>query len=161
MDNNTHDLGIMKQLGLQTRIKPPPKVIECYWSLPPRGWLKVNTDGASKGNPGITGWGAVLRKDDGVLVGVSIGALSHQPLSVAIEASGRDFQFYSGGVFNGHCGTDLDHEVTAVGYGIMKNVDYIIVNNSCGAKWGEKGYIRMKSNTGKSERICGIGFLSH
>ncbi|KAF5189663.1 hypothetical protein FRX31_020749 [Thalictrum thalictroides] len=83
MDNNTHDLGIMKQLGLQTRIKPPPKVIECYWSLPPRGWLKVNTDGASKGNPGIAGWGAVLRKDDGALVGVSIGGLGVETCFIA------------------------------------------------------------------------------
>lgn len=83
-------------------------------------------------------------------------ALAHQPLSIAIEASGRDFQFYSGGVYDGHCGTQLDHGVAAVGYGTAKGMDYIIVKNSWGPKWGEKGYIRMKRNNGKPEGVCGI-----
>ncbi|KAI8549079.1 hypothetical protein RHMOL_Rhmol07G0323200 [Rhododendron molle] len=87
-------------------------------------------------------------------------ALANQPLSVAIEASGRDFQFYSGGVFDGHCGTELDHGVAAVGYGSNKGLDYIIVKNSWGPKWGEKGFIRMKRSTGKPEGLCGINKMA-
>ncbi|KAJ7967002.1 Cysteine proteinase [Quillaja saponaria] len=87
-------------------------------------------------------------------------ALANQPVSVAIEASGRDFQFYKGGVFDGHCGSELDHGVAAVGYGTSKGLDYIIVKNSWGPKWGEKGYIRMKRNTGKPEGICGINKMA-
>ncbi|XP_009390652.2 cysteine protease XCP1-like [Musa acuminata AAA Group] len=82
--------------------------------------------------------------------------LAHQPVSVAVEASGRDFQFYRGGIFDGPCGTQLDHGVAAVGYGTSKGQDYIMVKNSWGPSWGEKGYIRMKRNTGKREGQCGI-----
>ncbi|KAL5705150.1 Cysteine protease xcp1 [Ranunculus cassubicifolius] len=70
----------------------------------------------------INGYEDVPENDEASM----LKALSHQPLSIAIDASGRDFQFYSGGVFNGHCGTDLDHGVAAVGYGTLKNMDYII-----------------------------------
>ncbi|XP_055811787.1 cysteine protease XCP1-like [Solanum dulcamara] len=87
-------------------------------------------------------------------------ALANQPISVAIEASGRDFQFYKGGVFDGHCGTALDHGVAAVGYGSIKELDYIIVKNSWGPKWGEKGFIRMKRNTGKAQGLCGINKMA-
>ncbi|KAG1363901.1 Cysteine protease XCP1 [Cocos nucifera] len=87
-------------------------------------------------------------------------ALAHQPVSVAIEASGRDLQFYRGGVFDGPCGTELDHGVTAVGYGSSKGQDYIIVKNSWGPTWGERGYIRMKRNTGKPEGLCGMNKLA-
>ncbi|KAJ4962154.1 hypothetical protein NE237_022093 [Protea cynaroides] len=104
----------------------------------------------------ISGYEDVPENDEESL----LKALAHQPLSVAIEASGRDFQFYSGGVFTGRCGTELDHGVTAVGYGSTKNLDYIIVKNSWGGKWGEKGYIRMKRNTGKAHGQCGINKMA-
>ncbi|EPS65491.1 hypothetical protein M569_09284 [Genlisea aurea] len=104
----------------------------------------------------ITGYHDVPANDEHSL----LKALAHQPLSVAIEASGRDFQFYSGGVFDGHCETELDHGVAAVGYGSTRGVDYIIVKNSWGDKWGEKGYIRMKRNTGKPEGLCGINKMA-
>ena len=38
-------------------------------------------------------------------------------VSVAIEADQFAFQFYSGGVLDGTCGTSLDHGVLVVGYG--------------------------------------------
>ncbi|KAI3848466.1 hypothetical protein MKX03_031733 [Papaver bracteatum] len=79
--------------------------------------------------------------------------VSKQPVSVAIDASGQDFQFYSSGVFTGTCGTELDHGVTAVGYGTDSDGSkYWLVKNS----WGEDGYIRMQRDVDANEGLCGI-----
>nr|DAD30667.1 TPA_asm: hypothetical protein HUJ06_009518 [Nelumbo nucifera] len=86
-------------------------------------------------------------------------AVSHQPVSVAIEAGGFELQFYWKGVFSGACGTDLDHGVAVVGYGETRNgVKYWIVKNSWGSDWGEKGYIKMKMSEAK-EGLCGINMM--
>eukprot|EP00249_Psilotum_nudum_P008169 c21087_g1_i1 orf=403-1842(-) len=83
-------------------------------------------------------------------------AVANQPVSVAIEGGGRSFQFYSGGVFSGSCGTNLDHGVTVVGYGSEGGHKYWIVKNSWGLSWGEEGYIRMARGSTNSDGLCGI-----
>ncbi|KAJ4717005.1 Cysteine proteinase [Melia azedarach] len=90
-------------------------------------------------------------------------ALANQPVSVAIEASSKDFQHYKGGIFNGSCGIYANHAVTAVGYGSEAgeaDSDYIIVKNSWGSKWGEGGYVRIKRNTGQPRGLCAINYLA-
>ncbi|XP_022896123.1 cysteine proteinase RD21A-like [Olea europaea var. sylvestris] len=84
-------------------------------------------------------------------------AVANQPVSVAIEAGGRAFQLYQSGVFTGHCGTQLDHGVVAVGYGTKNGLDYWIVKNSWGPNWGESGYIRLHRNVANTKTgKCGI-----
>lgn len=85
-------------------------------------------------------------------------AIAKGPVSVAIEADQFVFQFYDGGVLNDEgCGTELDHGVVAVGYGVENGQEYFLVRNSWGASWGENGYIKI-ANDGKqgSPGICGI-----
>ena len=69
-----------------------------------------------------------------------LNAVASQPVSVAIDAGGSDFQFYSRGVFTGACGTSLDHGVTAVGYGVTNDGSkYWMVKNSWGTQWVKRG----------------------
>ncbi|WCJ32694.1 Cysteine proteinases superfamily protein [Euphorbia peplus] len=100
----------------------------------------------------ITGYEDVPANSEAALM----KAVANQPISVAIDASGSEFQFYSSGVFTGSCGTELDHGVTAVGYGSSNGMNYWLVKNSWGSQWGEEGYIRMQKDIDAEEGLCGI-----
>ncbi|KAK0580023.1 hypothetical protein LWI29_035232 [Acer saccharum] len=105
----------------------------------------------------ITGYEDVPANNEAAL----LKAVTKQPVSVAIDAGGSDFQFYSSGVFTGQCGTELDHGVTAVGYGTAADgTKYWLVKNSWGTSWGENGYIRMQRDIDAPEGLCGIAMES-
>jgi len=56
------------------------------------------------------------------------------------------------------CGTNLDHAITAVGYGSDGDTQYYIVRNSWGAAWGDQGYIKIEAERKRffNYGICGI-----
>ncbi|XP_018821065.1 low-temperature-induced cysteine proteinase [Juglans regia] len=87
-------------------------------------------------------------------------AVATQPVSVGICGSERAFQLYSKGIFTGPCSTSLDHAVLIVGYGSENGVDYWIVKNSWGTRWGMDGYVHMLRNSGNSQGLCGINMLA-
>jgi len=77
------------------------------------------------------------------------------PIAISVAANG--WQFYDGGIFNGDCGTEINHAVTLVGYGNdTKLGSYWIVRNSWTAKWGEKGHIRLPKEKSAADVKCDI-----
>ena len=59
------------------------------------------------------------------------------------------------------CGTDLDHGVLVIGYGIENMTDFWLLKNSWGKGWGEQGYFklaRIMNPKDRAERngICGV-----
>merc|ERR1712137_409839 len=97
--------------------------------------------------------------DVGHTDGDLMSALATQPVSVAIEANHRAFQFYKKGVFSSLCGATLDHGVLAVGYGTWTDgKPYYKIKNSWGASWGMDGYILLLRETHFWKRTgeCGV-----
>ena len=86
------------------------------------------------------------------------GAVSQQPVAVAISADSRIFQSYSGGVItSASCYTSLNHGVLVVGYGTENDIDYWLVKNSWGPNWGLDGYVKIqKSSSNTDPGVCGI-----
>lgn len=67
-----------------------------------------------------------------------IGSLKYSislgPVGVSVQGDKTVFQHYTGGIIDSEeCGTTLNHDIVAVGYG----KDYFIVRNSWGPSWGE------------------------
>ncbi len=85
-------------------------------------------------------------------------AVSIGPVSIAIEADTKEFQLYTSGVLTGDsCGTNLDHGVLIVGYGVENNIEYWLVKNSWGPSWGDQGYIKIeRSDSTDDPGVCGI-----
>uniref|UniRef100_A0A7N0U2V3 Uncharacterized protein n=1 Tax=Kalanchoe fedtschenkoi TaxID=63787 RepID=A0A7N0U2V3_KALFE len=117
---------------------------------------RCNLEKLAKSAVSISGYETVAKNDEKSLQ----GAAAEQPVSVGIDAGGFLFQLYSGGIFNGLCGSQLNHGVTIVGYGEEDGVKYWIVKNTWGTGWGESGYIRMERDTSSTQGLCGIAMLA-
>lgn len=44
------------------------RVTKVIWEFPQQGWVKYNTDGASRGNPGISSYAFCIRNKQGDLL---------------------------------------------------------------------------------------------
>jgi C1A family cysteine protease len=85
-------------------------------------------------------------------------AVAQQPVSIAIEADTKYFQSYSSGVLtSSSCGTNLDHGVLIVGYGVENGIKYWLVKNSWSTSWGDQGYVKIaRSDSTNDPGVCGI-----
>lgn len=83
-------------------------------------------------------------------------AVANQPVSAGITIGSDEFRFYKGGIFNGKCGMTSRHAVTVVGYGTSEDgINYWLVKNSWGEKWGEGGFMRMARDI-EDGGVCGL-----
>jgi C1A family cysteine protease len=78
-----------------------------------------------------------------------ITAIDTTVVTVAVCASGSQWQSYKSGVMDFACAKSLNHAILAVGYA----PNYYIVRNSWGASWGQQGYVMMV----RGKNLCGIG----
>ena len=97
----------------------------------------------------ITGYEDVLPGSADAL----IYAISHQPVSIAVDAT--SWQHYSSGIITSNCGVGLNHGVLVVGYSLNDNVKYWIIKNSWGPYWGERGFLKV-AITGDGAGLCGV-----
>jgi cathepsin L len=137
---------IQSNKGIDTEVSYPYKAIDQKCKFNPK------TVGATD-----TGFTVITAGDEDALT-AAIATVG--PISVAIDASQDSFQFYSSGIYSdSDCSsTELDHGVTAVGYGSLgQGQDFYIVKNSWGTSWGDEGYIMMARN---QDNMCGIATLS-
>jgi len=76
--------------------------------------------------------------------------------TVAIDASGRAFQTYSGGVYtSSSCSTTrLNHAVTATGFGTTSGSPTLTIKNSWGTGWGANGFVYF-ARDGRTN-TCGV-----
>jgi hypothetical protein len=80
----------------QVRWPPQLQVGERNWKPPPVGSLKINFDGASKGNPKWTGMGGVIRDSKGNIIWLYVGSLGNSTNNIAeFEALETDLYIIS------------------------------------------------------------------
>ncbi|QCD76845.1 cathepsin L [Vigna unguiculata] len=83
-------------------------------------------------------------------------AVAQQPVSVVV-AINQNFQSYESDVFEGPCGTELNHAVTIIGYDTTDDgKKYWLIKNSWGESWGENGYMKLLRESGEPEGVCGV-----
>jgi C1A family cysteine protease len=90
-----------------------------------------------------------------------VQAIQNGPLSVAIEADQSVFQLYTSGVIaaTAGCGTQLDHGVLAVGYGVdpTTGLKFWRIKNSWNSSWGNQGYVLLeRGNAAYPSGTCGV-----
>ena len=82
-------------------------------------------------------------------------AVEKQPVAIAVMANQTPFRYYAGGIMEGCQGSRLDHGIVLVGWGAFDGVEFWIVRNSWGIRWGEDGYANILIEEGVN-KSCGL-----
>lgn len=115
---------------------------------------KCRKEGKKKIEINIDGYGFVNSYNDEALMKAIV---EHGAVMVSMDTDHESFMFYSSGIYyEENCTEEVNHGVVLVGFGIENGIDYWIVKNSFGDKWGESGFLRVKRGT---EKDCSVNFL--
>lgn len=74
----TLDRQLLVSLGISPNPCKAPSIVPVLWHPPPSSWVKVNTDGLAKGNPGPAACGGVFRDSAGYFLGGFSLSLGHR-----------------------------------------------------------------------------------
>ncbi|XP_042387015.1 uncharacterized protein LOC121978787 [Zingiber officinale] len=69
------DISAAQAMVMQVRIRTLHTISAVQWRRPDDGWFKLNTDGSSRGNPGESSYGAIVRDHSGQVVVARQGVL--------------------------------------------------------------------------------------
>ena len=83
MKNTITELCILHRIGIRGRPPKAPRIVEVMWHVPSISCIKINTDGAARGSPGLAGFGGIFRDHLGRVLGCFAGNLG---LATALEA---------------------------------------------------------------------------
>ncbi|TQD76419.1 hypothetical protein C1H46_038047 [Malus baccata] len=72
------DRQLLVSLGISPNSCKAPSIVPVRWHPPPFSWVKVNTDGLAKGNPGPAACGGVFRDSAGYFLGGFSLCLGHR-----------------------------------------------------------------------------------
>jgi len=69
MKNDMMDFSVIKFLGINTRIGKVLHSLPVRWEFPSPGWVKISTDGAVRGYPGLATCGGIFCGSMGEFIG--------------------------------------------------------------------------------------------
>jgi len=68
MKNDMFDFNVLKFFGINTRTGKVLCHLLVRWKFPSPGWVKINTDGAARGYPGLATCGGIFRGSMGEFI---------------------------------------------------------------------------------------------
>jgi len=87
-----------------------------------------------------------------------LAAVVKQPVSIALNGETNALRFYKSGVLTSNCPSATNHAVLIVGYTTVNGHQALIVKNSWGPSWGNKGYVYISTNSAANGGygVCGV-----
>jgi len=83
MKNDMMDFSVIKFFGINTHTGNVLRPLPVRWEFPSPGWVKINTDGAARGYPGLAACGGIFRGSMREFIGALSVFLDVQTVLVA------------------------------------------------------------------------------